>query len=197
MLRRNAKALAQTKQRRRKPRSKKTDGWLAGVSADGDLFLRRTDEEGAASTPVHYSFSQGLAFVARRWRNVMNDALLTVGQSHVRWGTLYWITVFGDRVNQTQLAKCMGIEQQSLGHVLHDLEADGLIQRRAPKGDRRARVIALTSASKPLMKKINGIQNEVRAALVRDISKAELAACLTVFAKILRNADQLSEVEPD
>lgn len=162
------------------------------MSAGGELFLRRADDEQLANNPVQYSFSQGLTFVARRWRNVMNDALLKVGQSHVRWGTLYWITVFGDRVNQTQLAKRMGIEQPTLGRVLQELEADGLIQRRASKHDRRARVIELTAASKPLMKRINQIQSEIRAALVSDISPAELAACLTVFAKILDNADRVS-----
>ncbi|HEY4341915.1 MAG TPA: MarR family transcriptional regulator [Steroidobacteraceae bacterium] len=120
----------------------------------------------------------------------MNEELQAEGQSHARWGTLYWISVFGDRVNQTQLADRMGVEQPTLGRVLRELEADGLISRRAPSGDRRARVIELTSASKPLMQKINRIQNSVRARLLTDIEPAQLAACLAVFAKILGNTDQ-------
>jgi MarR family transcriptional regulator for hemolysin len=187
------KTSAKPKLRTAKQVRTKVPRWLAGVSADGDLFLRRADGDRELYTPVRYSFSQGLTFVARRWRNVMNDALLTAGQSHVRWGTLYWITVFGDRVNQTQLAKRMGIEQPTLGRVLRDLEADGLIQRRAAKGDRRAKFIELTRASGPLMQRINQIQNSIRASLVKDISPEELAACLAVFAKILDNADRISE----
>src|ERR1700753_2421056 len=59
-------------------------------------------------------------------------------------------------------------------------------------GDHRARVIELTPASKPLMQKINRIQNTVRAALLKDIAPADLTACLAVFAQILDNADHLS-----
>jgi len=190
---RNNNAVAKSQLRRAKRGSTRIPRWLAGVSADGDLFLRRADGDHELYNPVQYSFSQGLTFVARRWRNVMNEALLAAGQSHVRWGTLYWITVFGDRVNQTQLAERMGIEQPTLGRVLRDLETDGLIQRRAAKGDRRAKVIELTKASKPLMQRINQIQNSIRASLIKDISAEELAACLTVFAKILDNADRVSE----
>ncbi len=167
--------------------------WFAGVSPGGELVLRRRDSgDSEAEGDMQYSFSQGLTFVARRWRNVMNHDLYAVGQSHVRWGTLYWISVFGERVNQTQLAERMGIEQPTLGRVLRELEADGLIQRRAPSGDRRARVISLTPASKPLMRKINRIQDTVRASLLKGIDSEELAACVAVFAKILDNADRHS-----
>ena len=167
--------------------------WFTGVSPDGELVLRRRESgAGEAETHIRYSFAQGLTFVARRWRNVMNEDLFAVGQSHVRWGTLYWIAVFGDRVNQTQLAERMGIEQPTLGRVLRELEADGLIARRAPSNDRRARVITLTPASKPLVQKINRIQNTVRADLLKGIDPAELAAYLAVFARILDNADQHS-----
>lgn len=187
------KRAGRTTQPRAKSRKSKTPRWFAGVSPDGELLLRRRDD-GVPGVEGHikYSFSQGLTFVARRWRNVMNDDLLEFGQSHVRWGTLYWITMFGDRVNQTQLAERMGIEQPTLGRVLRELESDGLIERRAPPGDRRARVISLTAASKPLMQKINRIQNSARTSLLKGIEPAELAACLAVFARILDNADRHS-----
>jgi len=172
----------------RKPKAKR---WIAGVSAEGELLLRsRENDAAAADGHIKYSFSQGLTFVARRWRNVMNQELQAVGQSHARWGTLYWIAVFGDRVNQTQLAERMGVEQPTLGRVLRDLEADGLILRRAPKVDRRARIIGLTAESKPLMQKINRIQNTVRADLLKGIDPVDLTACLAVFAKILENTDR-------
>jgi MarR family transcriptional regulator for hemolysin len=178
---------------RAKSRKSKGQRWFAGVSPDGELILRRRDHaDSDAEGHIKYSFSQGLTFVARRWRNIMNEDLYEFGQSHVRWGTLYWISMFGDRVNQTQLAERMGIEQPTLGRVLRDLEADGLIARRAPTGDRRARVITLTPASKPLMQKINRVQNMVRTSLLKGIDAVELANCLAVFARILENAEQHS-----
>ncbi|MEJ0007440.1 MAG: MarR family transcriptional regulator [Steroidobacteraceae bacterium] len=176
---------------RGKARSRKRLRWFAGVSADGELLLRsREGDNTEVDGHIKYPFAQGLTFVARRWRNTMNEELQAVGQSHARWGTLYWISVFGDRINQTELAARMGVEQPTLGRVLRELEADGLIQRRAPSDDRRARVITLTPASASLMQKINKIQNSVRASLLRDIDPRELAGCLAVFAKILENMDR-------
>jgi MarR family transcriptional regulator for hemolysin len=176
--------------RRTRVKNRASLDWVAGVSADGELLLRRgASHKVDTANPLYPPFARGLTFVARRWRNLMDKELQAVGQSHARWGTLYWIAVFGDRVNQTELADQMGIEQPTLGRVLRKLEADGLIERRKQSDDGRARVVRLTAASRPLMEKIDRIQNKVRARLLKDIEPQALAACLAVFAKILDNMD--------
>jgi len=161
------------------------------VSSTGELFLRRREvEDGGAPGTMHYPFAQGLTFVARRWRNLMNEELRAVGQSQARWGTLYWIAIFGDKVNQTELADRIGVEQPTLGRVLQDLEEEGLIERTAGPSDRRAKVIRLTPAAKPVMRQINRIAEGVRARLLRDIDPKDLTVCMSVFAKILENLDE-------
>jgi MarR family transcriptional regulator, transcriptional regulator for hemolysin len=179
--------------RRKKPKNppSKDMHWVAGVAEGGEMYLQRREvRDPADAVDSRLPFAQGLTFVARRWRNIMNAELQAVGQSHARWGALFWIDVFGDRLNQTRLAERMGLEQPTLGRVLRELEAEGLIRRRAPRGDRRARVIELTPASAPLMRRINRIQDNVRAKLLKDIAPAEFATCLDVFAKILDNMDR-------
>ncbi len=164
---------------------------MPDVSDSGELFLRRR-EFAVAGKPgeMNYPFSQGLTFVARRWRNLMNAELRAAGQSQARWGTLYWINIFGDSVNQTELAERIGVEQPTLGRILRDLEAEGLIERAAGQDDRRVRVIRLTAAASPVMREINRIQNVVRARLLAGISPKDLGTCLSVFAKILANMDR-------
>ena len=165
--------------------------WMPEVSQTGELLLRRTEPpKQGASEDMKYPFSQGLTFVARRWRNLMNDELRALGQSQARWGTLYWIAVFGDTVNQTELADRIGVEQPTLGRVLRDLEAEGLIMRAPGDADRRAKVIRLTEAAKPLMREINVIQERVRARLLGGISAKDLTVCMAVFARILSNMDE-------
>src|SRR4029450_4861974 len=110
-------------------------------------------------------------------------------QTRARWGTLYWIKVFGDSVNQPALADRIGVEQPTLGRVLRDLEAEGLIERLPGKDDRRAKVIRLTAAAKPGMGEIERIQNTVRAKLLKGISANDLSTCMSVFANILVNMD--------
>jgi MarR family transcriptional regulator for hemolysin len=184
-----------------RPRPDEHMRWMPEVSSSGELFLRRrhVDGEGPSSSgPGHlnYPFSQGLTFVARRWRNLMNEELRAVGQSQARWGTLYWIAVFGDTVNQTELADRIGVEQPTLGRVLRDLEAEGLIERASGSSDRRAKVIRLTPAAKPVMKQINRIQDAVRARLLQGIDPADLTVCMSVFAQILANIDEPRRLLP-
>jgi len=161
------------------------------VSETGELFLRRRQgTEAGIPEDMKYPFSQGLTFLARRWRNLMNEELRAAGQSQARWGILYWITVFGDTVNQTELADRIGVEQPTLGRVLRDLESEGLITRAPGRGDRRAKVIRLTKAATPLMRRINRIQGAVRARLLRGIPSKDLQMCMAVFARILSNMDR-------
>jgi MarR family transcriptional regulator for hemolysin len=180
--------------RSRRPKQARTRAhamrWMPEVSQSGELFLRRREvAESGAPGEMNYPFSQGLIFLARRWRNLMNEQLRAVGQSQARWGTLYWIKVFGDSVNQTELADRIGVEQPTLGRVLRDLESEGLIERIPGRGDRRAKVIRLTEAAQPVMREIDGIQNTVRAQLLRGIDPEDLSTCMAVFAKILANMD--------
>ena len=141
-------ARAADKRRRGTAGHKDEARWMPEVSASGELFLRRREgPETGMPGDMNYPFSQGLTFVARRWRNLMNEELRAIGQSQARWGILYWITVFGDTVNQTELADRIGVEQPTLGRVLRDLESEGLITRSPGDGDRRAKVIRLTAAA--------------------------------------------------
>jgi MarR family transcriptional regulator, transcriptional regulator for hemolysin len=167
-----------------------TSRWEPTVSPTGELLLRRREgREPGSGEDLHYTFSQSLIFLGRRWRNLMNHELSSVGQSQARWGTLYWIDVFGDTLNQTELADRIGVEQQTLGRVLRDLQSEGLIERVPSKHDQRAKVIRLTSAADPVMRQIVAIQDSVRKKLLRDISPEHLGVCMSVFAAILANMD--------
>ncbi len=73
--------------------------------------------------------------------------------------------------------------------MLTSLEAEGLIERRAGAGDKRAKVIRLTAAAKPAMKQIARIGNAVTAKLLQGIAADDLMVCVSVFAKILENIE--------
>jgi MarR family transcriptional regulator for hemolysin len=191
--------MAQGKSKRERPKDGVTKAeapstsppvrWEPTVSSTGELLLRRREPDDPGGENLHYTFSQSLIFLARRWRNLMNQELSRVGQSQARWGTLYWIGVFGDSLNQTELADRIGVEQQTLGRVLRDLQSEGLIERVASKHDQRAKVIRLTRAADPVMRQIAGIQESVRRKLLRDIDPKDLGTCMSVFAAILANMD--------
>jgi MarR family transcriptional regulator, transcriptional regulator for hemolysin len=165
--------------------------WKPEVSARGELVLRRRQEgDATGGEDIHYTFAQSLIFLSRRWRNLMNEELRRVGQSQARWGTLYWINVFGDSLNQTELAERIGVEQQTLGRVLRDLQSEGLIERVRSVSDQRAKVIRLTRAADPVLRQISAIQDAVRKKLLLGIDPRDLGICMSVFASILANMDR-------
>lgn len=170
--------------------SKSVLGWQPTVSPNGELLLRRREAgDPESGSDLHYTFAQSLTFLARRWRNLMNQELRSVGQSQARWGTLYWIDVFGDSLNQTELADRIGVEQQTLGRVLRDLQSEGLIERVPSEQDQRAKVIRLTRAADPVMRQIFAIQDTVRRKLLHGIDPRDLGTCMSVFAAILANME--------
>ena len=185
----------QKRSRRRRAVPTSASRWVVGASTKGELYLRRRPAERAAAADdplqdIDYPFAQSFTFVARRWRNLMNDELRAVGQTDARWGTLYWINVFGNRVNQTELAERMGVEQPTLARVLLELESDGLIVRRLDRSDQRAKVVELTATAAPVIRQINRINDSVVERLLAGIDTSELTACLAVFARILANIDR-------
>jgi MarR family transcriptional regulator for hemolysin len=175
---------------RRTPDAERTLRWEPEVTRSGELFLRRRAGHPHVREDMRFPFTQGLTFVARRWRNLMNEELGAIGQSQARWGVLYWIAVFGDSVNQTELAERIGVEQPTLGRILDGLERDGLIERRMRSADQRAKVIQLTRAARPVMRQIGRIGTAVSRRLLDGIDPQHLIVCMSVFARILDNFER-------
>ncbi len=68
----------------------------------------------------------------------------------------------GDCANQAAIAARLGLDRTALTHVVDDLEARGLVERRSDPADRRARRVALTE---------RGVK--VHAELARRVSVVE------------------------
>src|SRR5690242_193953 len=94
---------------------------------------------------------------ARRWRAIANEHLSRIGHTQARWEALYWIAVSRGGATQRELAECVGIEEPTLVRMLHRLEQEGLVERRASQADRRTKTIVLTKAAEPHLKAMSGV----------------------------------------
>ncbi len=70
-----------------------------------------------------------------------------LGRAHQR--ALYFIARVPD-ISVTELLRLLAVTKQSLGRVVNDLTAEGLIETRAGSEDRRQRLIRLTDAGRAL-----------------------------------------------
>ncbi len=111
---------------------------------------------------------------ARRWRAIANEHLSRIGQTQARWEALYWIAVSQGGATQRELAECVGIEEPTLVRMLHRLEQEGLVERRASQADRRTKTIVLTKAAEPHMKAMSGVIDKLRVDVLRNINDEEI-----------------------
>jgi MarR family transcriptional regulator for hemolysin len=144
------------------------------------------------SQPDHevlHAFSRELVVTARRWRTRLNERLKSVGLTEARWSALYWLWQSPEELSQTALADRAGVESPALVRTLDLLCEAGLVERRACAHDRRAKVVALTPAAMPLVRRLDGVAAALRAELMADLTAEELQVALRVMQKLRTRLD--------
>lgn len=101
-------------------------------------------------------------------------------------------------INQVSLAQLMDIEPITLVRLLDRLQSAGLIERRPDPGDRRARILYLAPAARPLLTRIERLGDVVREEAMAHMSPAEREALAGLLAAMKTNllerlADQPEE----
>jgi DNA-binding MarR family transcriptional regulator len=90
-------------------------------------------------------------------------------------------------INQAALAQILEIEPITLVRLLDRLQAAGLVERRSDLSDRRARVLYLTPAARPLLEQIWTLAAVVREEAMAGLSDAEREQLLGMLLKIKGN----------
>lgn len=135
-------------------------------------------------------FAMELGRVSRRWRTRLDERLKHTGLTQARWIVLLQLSQAG-AMSQRELADRVGVEGPTLVRVLDKLEGQGLVERRADDGDRRAKQIHLTEAATPVLGEISRISTQLRQELLADIASEELTRTMQVLKVI---ADRLEKM---
>jgi MarR family transcriptional regulator for hemolysin len=127
---------------------------------------------------------------ARRWRAIANEHLSRIGHTQARWEALYWIAVSRGGATQRELAECVGIEEPTLVRMLHRLEQEGLVERRASQSDRRTKTIVLTKAAEPHLKAMSGVIDKLRFDVLRNLQEDEIKQAVGVLDRMLERLER-------
>ena len=138
-----------------------------------------------SSQEIRLRFTRRIFFLGRRWKNLINDGLREIGQSHARWITLTWVSLLDGKANHRELAERIGVELPTLIRLLNRLEAEGLVERCSLNGYGRSKAVRLTEAGRPLLDELNRITRQVQADFLEGVDDAELADCIAVFDRLL------------
>ncbi|MEB3097297.1 MarR family transcriptional regulator [Achromobacter sp. D10] len=125
--------------------------------------------------------TSALMVLSRAYRGAADKALADYGLSQATAWPVILAGRLGDGVRQGALAEALGVEGPSLVRVLDQLVAAGLMERREDAHDRRAKTLHLTDSGHALRAKVEDVLVDLRRRLFRDVSEADLEACLRVF----------------
>ena len=160
---------------------------LSAVEVAGTRFLELHGGYPPGSVEdLKLRFTRRVIFLARVWRNRMNEALREIGQSHARWITLIWVHLLGGEANHRELAERIGVELPTLIRLLNRMEAEGLVERCALEGGpARAKTVRLTASGRRVLAELHEITERTRAVFLEDVDKDKLEACMSLFDDLL------------
>ncbi|HBM44644.1 MAG TPA: transcriptional regulator SlyA [Halomonas sp.] len=115
-----------------------------------------------------------IARLPHLWRSILDRRLAPLGLTQTRWVTLYHLWKLGEGNPQCDLARAIGVEAPSLVRTLGQLEAQGLVERRACDNDRRSKRLYLTPAAMPLLEQIDSVVLAARQEMLAGLSEQDL-----------------------
>ena len=159
---------------------------LSAAQVPGTRFLEIQGRHPPGSLEdLQLKFTRRVIFLARQWRNHINDELRKTGHSHARWTTLIWVHLLGGTANHGELAERIGVELPTLIRLLNRFETEGLVERRALASGRRAKTACLTPAGMKVLAELNEIAERARVAFLDGADRRKLEVCMSLFDDLL------------
>lgn len=126
-----------------------------------------------------------IIWLARRWRNALDEALRGSGDSHARWLALLWIDLLDGTANHRELAERVGVELPTLVRLLNRLEAEKLVKRQSLGRKGRAKSVVLTKRGRERLANMSAIVKRTRAGFTEGLSAESLRQAMPVLDTML------------
>jgi MarR family transcriptional regulator for hemolysin len=134
--------------------------------------------------------TRALVVAARRWRKLANDRLKPLKQTMARWETLYLVAYSEEELNQSQLARLIGVQGPTMIRMLDGLAREGLIERQQSHHDLRVTINRINDAGRAVISEIMGVTNALRHEILAEVDREELKTTVKVLTQILRSIDR-------
>lgn len=147
---------------------------------------------GTADDDEHFRITRAFVVAARRWRKLANDRIKPLGQTMSRWETLYLVAYSDAELNQTELARLIGVEGPTMIRMLDALAREGLIERQQSHQDLRVTINRITDKGRQVITEIMGITNDLRRDVLEGVDLEEMKVANRVLSHILRRLEHLT-----
>lgn len=124
--------------------------------------------------------------VARMLKTYADQRARNLGISRAQWGVLVRIER-SEGLKQSELAEMLDLQPISLTRLLDRLAENGLIERRHDPHDRRANLLYLTPAAKPLLEKLAALGQDMMGTVLQGLDEESTGRLLRDLALIKYN----------
>jgi len=137
-------------------------------------------------------YLEALTKVSRRIRTVFNQHVTAHGLTYPRARALFRLAR-KQNMTQTELACELELEQATMVRLLDRMEENGLIERRPDPGDRRVKLIALTSHGEEQAAFVRSLADEIRHQFFQGVDLDELKQGIALLEKISANVSNMED----
>jgi MarR family transcriptional regulator, temperature-dependent positive regulator of motility len=88
-------------------------------------------------------------------------------------------------IDQRQLARLMGVDRTNVGHIVDELEAKGLVDRRVNGDDRRARELRATTRGQRLRRELRPKLLAAQAEILAPLTLKEQCLLIDLLARVV------------
>lgn len=131
---------------------------------------------------------------ARLLRRDFDRRARCVGLSRAKWSVLAHLSR-NEGIRQAGLAEILDLSPITLTRHLDHLEQEGLVQRRADPGDRRAYQLFLTPAAGPVLETLRGLAAAARAQALAGLSAGEQDLLMRLLNQVRCNLSTAASVD--
>lgn len=128
--------------------------------------------------------AEAVRLVARRLRRAARADLDPLGVTAAQVRALRVVADAADGIRMRDLAERLDIVRRSATSVVDELEAEGLVVRRADPADRRGVVVAATPAGRRLLGDVAARRRAASRQVLGALDGDELAALRALLAKV-------------
>ena len=136
--------------------------------------------------PIKREFTFTIMDVARLLKTYADQRARQFGISRAQWAVLMRIDR-NEGLKQAELADLLDLQPITLTRLLDRLAESGLIERRADPSDRRANLLYLKPAAKPLLDRLADLGAEMMEVVLDGVSMASIERTLKELGTVKDN----------
>lgn len=127
-----------------------------------------------------------ISVIARLLRNNFDRKVAVLNVTRSQW-TMIVTVGRHPGLTQRSIAEKLEMSEASAGRLIDRLCADGLLERRQRRDDRRARAVSLTDAADPLLDKLGKIATETERRMFQGFAEEEIEQMRDFVERIYEN----------